>query len=71
MTSVRAQVITRRTYNRPTETGYETWEQTVDRVIDHQGWLWKRATPDLDCPTHGQAKELMELKYLMLSRKVM
>ena len=41
--SVRAQVITRRTYNRPTETGYETWEQTVDRVIAHQKWLWARA----------------------------
>ncbi len=37
MTSVRAQVITRRTYNRPTETGYETWEDTVDRVIQHLG----------------------------------
>jgi len=43
LTSVRAQVITRRTYNRPTDTGYETWEQTVDRVIQHQAWLWDRA----------------------------
>ena len=64
MTSVRAQVITRRTYNRPTDTGYETWEQTVDRVIHHQAWLWDRAgTSDIT--------ELVELRELMISRKVM
>ena len=74
MTSVRAQVITRRTYNRPTETGYETWEDTVDRVIQHQGWLWDRALgkpfPD---GTDYQAicPELEELRQLMLERKVM
>ena len=74
MTSVRAQVITRRTYNRPTETGYETWEDTVDRVIQHQGWLWDRA---LGKPfpegTAYQAVcgELEELRQLMLERKVM
>ena len=36
MTSVRAEIITRRTYSRPLdEEGevFETWEQTVDRVI--------------------------------------
>jgi ribonucleoside-triphosphate reductase len=74
LTSVRAQVITRRTYNRPTETGYETWEDTVDRVIQHQGWLWDRA---LGKPfpegTAYQAVcgELEELRQLMLERKVM
>jgi len=74
LTSVRAQVITRRTYNRPTETGYETWEDTVDRVIRHQGWLWDRA---LGKPfpegTDYQAicPELEELRQLMLERKVM
>jgi len=74
LTSVRAQVITRRTYNRPTETGYETWEDTVDRVIQHQGWLWDRA---LGKPypegTAYQAicPELEELRQLMLERKVM
>ena len=74
MTSVRAQVITRRTYNRPTKTGYETWEDTVDRVIKHQGWLWDRALgkpfPD---GTDYQAicPELEELRQLMLERKVM
>ena len=65
--SVRAQVITRRTYNRPTETGYETWEQTVDRVIEHQNWLWNRAAGT----ELGIGPELKELRQLMLERKVM
>jgi len=64
LTSVRAQVITRRTYNRPTDTGYETWEQTVDRVIHHQAWLWDRAGT-------SEITELVELRELMISRKVM
>ena len=35
--STRANVVTRRTYNRPKEDGtFETWEETVDRVVDHQ-----------------------------------
>jgi ribonucleoside-triphosphate reductase len=44
--STRAQIITRRTYNRPTDdTGksFESWADTVARVIDHQEWLWIRA----------------------------
>jgi len=74
LTSVRAQVITRRTYNRPTDTGYETWEQTVDRVIQHQGWLWDRALgKSFPEGTSYQAicPELEELRQLMLERKVM
>ena len=74
MTSVRAQVITRRTYNRPTETGYETWEDTVDRVIRHQGWLWDRALgkpyPE-GTAYQSVCGELEELRQLMLERKVM
>ena len=45
-TDTRAQVITRRTYNRPLDkegTKFETWEDTIDRVIHHQQWLWERA----------------------------
>jgi len=45
-TDTRAQVITRRTYNRPLNkegTKFETWEDTIDRVIHHQQWLWERA----------------------------
>ena len=75
--SVRAQVITRRTYSRPIEgevESYETWEQTIDRVIEHQKWLWQRAEPqglNLDCKTHPFLDELVELRQLLLERKVM
>jgi ribonucleoside-triphosphate reductase (formate) len=66
--SVRAQIITRRTYNRPLDGGgFETWEQTVDRVISHQAWLWHRAGGDLNLAI----EELEELRGLMLSRKVL
>jgi len=46
MTSTRAQVVTRRTYNRPKNdegTVFESWKETTARVIDHQRWLWERA----------------------------
>ena len=69
--STRAQVITRRTYNRPlTDDGkqFETWQQTVSRVIDHQQWLWERAANrDL---TDLEFAELYDLEQLMLDRKV-
>lgn len=66
--SLRAQVITRRTYNRPLEEGgFETWEQTVDRVIGHQMWLWQRA----ECAPVALESELAELRTLMLERKVL
>lgn len=64
--SLRAQLITRRTYNRPTDdTGknFETWEDTVNRVIQHQSWLWNRAGT-------ADGAELLELRKLMLERKV-
>lgn len=69
--SLRAQLITRRTYNRPTDdTGknFETWEQTVDRVIGHQRWLWERAMGTETCLEDEE--ELKELRQLMLDRKV-
>jgi ribonucleoside-triphosphate reductase len=69
--STRAQVITRRTYNRPlSDDGkvFETWEQTVARVIDHQQWLWERAAGrDLE---DKEFAELYDLEQLMLDRKV-
>lgn len=71
-TSLRAQLITRRTYNRPLdEEGktFESWEQTVDRVIQHQMWLWRRANPSMDGYTTNS--ELEELRQLMLDRKVL
>ena len=67
--SLRAQLITRRTYNRPTDDSgknFETWEETVDRVIGHQEWLWERAGP-----TKTDQDELYELRQLMLDRKVL
>ncbi|MCF4099795.1 ribonucleoside-triphosphate reductase, adenosylcobalamin-dependent [Maritalea mediterranea] len=66
--SFRADLLTRRTYNRPLEDGtFETWQQTVERVIGHQQWLWERAKGSaLD---HGEVKELLKLKQLMMDRK--
>lgn len=66
--STRAQVVTRRTYNRPKDDGtFETWEETVTRVINHQAWLWERAKGS----PLGKAEidELYELGELMLDRK--
>ena len=70
--STRAQVITRRTYNRPTSDDgkqFETWQETVARVIDHQEWLWQRAVGrDLNDVEYA---ELYDLEQLMLDRKVL
>ena len=69
--STRAQVITRRTYNRPVSDDgkqFETWQETVARVIDHQQWLWERAVGrELNDKEYG---ELYDLEQLMLDRKV-
>lgn len=70
--STRAQVITRRTYNRPTsEDGkqFESWEETISRVIDHQAWLWERALGRELRDT--EYAELYDLEQLMLDRKVL
>lgn len=68
--SARAQVLTRRTYNRPIneeQSTFETWDQTVDRVIGHQRWLWERAK---DEPLEDyEEQELEALRQLMLERK--
>jgi len=68
--SFRSKVVTRRTYNRPLNaegTVFETWEQTVDRVIGHQRWLWERALDRVLAAK--EAAELEELRALMLPRK--
>jgi ribonucleoside-triphosphate reductase len=68
--STRAQVTTRRTYNRPLDGGtYETWEQTIDRVISHQRWLWERAKKAY--LSDYENAELDELRHLMLDRKAL
>lgn len=70
--SLRAQLITRRTYNRPKDsagTTFETWDETVGRVIDHQKWLWERAKAG---PLETkESLELETLRDLMLNRKVL
>lgn len=69
--SARAEIITRRTYARPTneeETQFETWPDIVTRVIGHQRWLWERAKgAQLN---QMEELELAELEQLMLDRVV-
>lgn len=69
--SLRAQILTRRTYNRVLNdeaTLFETWEQTIGRVIEHQRWLWRR---QIRRPLNKtQDNELEELRELLLARKV-
>jgi adenosylcobalamin-dependent ribonucleoside-triphosphate reductase len=68
--SVRAQILTRSAYNRPLDdsgTQFETWAQTVDRVVGHQHWLWKRAQGR--SLGKAQLAELDELRQLMLDRR--
>ena len=71
--SIRAQVITRRTYNRPLNlegTKFETWEQTIGRVIAHQKWLWERAKGETQL-TEVEWNELVELQHLLIDRKAL
>jgi len=76
--SLRAQLITRRTYNRPKDaagTKFESWPETVDRVISHQRWLWERAVKakgqhETVYDELQREQELEELRQLMLERKV-
>lgn len=68
--TARAAIITRRTYNRPlneAEGKFETWSETVDRVIEHQRWLWKRAK-GRDLGAHNNS-ELEELRNILLNRQ--
>ena len=67
--STRAQVVTRRTYNRPLNkegTKFETWDSTIDRVIGHQRWLWERAKKDI--LNLDEQLELEELRSIFLRR---
>lgn len=68
--SIRAQVITRRTYNRPKNaagTEFETWQETVDRVISHQRFLWERAKTAKvleEVPLHDITEDMEEWVFL-------
>lgn len=68
--SARAELITRRTYNRPKDAEgkiFETWEETIDRVIQHQRWLWERAKKGVAL-TNAELDELEYLREIMLKR---
>lgn len=84
--SFRSDLIIRRTYNRPLNeegTIFETWSQTVDRVIEHQKWLWERQltinktgalknienSSDWVYLNDNQLQELNQLKKLILNKK--
>jgi len=70
--SPRSQILARRTYNRPLNkegTVFESWGETLDRVLEHQKWLWERI---LGKPLNkSQLSELSELRQLMDERKVL
>lgn len=68
--SFRSKVVTRRTYNRPTNdegTEFESWFDTCSRVIRHQRWLWERQLGTT--LNDEQERELNKLLKLMLARK--
>lgn len=70
--STRANVVTRRTYNRPLDDEgivFEAWEGTISRVIGHQKWLWERALGRK--LRKKEEDELAALESLMLDRKVL
>ena len=66
--SARASTIIRRTYARPTEGGFESWDDIVGRVVGHQRWLWQRALGDKPL-TAIQEGELEELREVLLKRE--
>lgn len=78
MVSTRAEIVTRRTYSRPKDTQgtkFETWKETIDRVISHQRWLWERAKAkpweEPKSLTTKEEEELEKLRVLFESRKAL
>jgi len=80
--STRSRIVEQRTYLRPVNdegTLFETFEQSIDRMIEHQRWLWERAKAGmtkegdfwkLEALTSVEEEELEELRVLLLQRKV-
>jgi len=67
--STRSQLVYRRSYSRPLNemaTEFETWPQTVARVLRHQAWLWERAK-GMNL-SNEELAELAELRELILNR---
>lgn len=70
MSSIRSELVYRRTYSRPKENGtFETFDETIDRVIVHQKFLWNRAKRSR--LSDRELAELEEFRNLMLQKKVM
>lgn len=70
--TLRADIIARRTYCRPVDesgTVFETWPEVIDRVIQHQAWLWQRAKGHR--LNADEERELEELRGLMLARRAL
>ncbi len=67
----RATATALRTYHRPIREGenlLESWDQVVDRVINHQRWLWERALRrELN---EREIHELEEVRQIVLCRKI-
>lgn len=64
--SDRAKVVYKRTYARTKPDGMlEEWPETVDRVIQHQRWLWEQTG------NRPSEIELEQLRKLMLERKAL
>lgn len=70
--SVRAEAVTRRTYNRPLDEDgnlLETWEQTAERAtFKHHLYLWEKASSNGASPN---LDELRELQQLVTERKAL
>lgn len=66
--SARAEAIYRRTYSRTKSDGTkETFKETIDRVIEHQRWIWER-TKQSALDTNEQ-QELETLRHILQSRR--
>lgn len=67
----RAMATALRTYHRPIREGdtlLESWEQVVERVVDHQRWLWERSLNR--SLNEREENELAELRQLILGRYI-
>lgn len=68
----RAMATALRTYHRPVKEGstlLESWEQVVDRVVNHQKWLWERALGRT--LQSNESGELEEMRALIEKRCIM
>jgi ribonucleoside-triphosphate reductase (formate) len=69
--TARAMATALRTYHRPVREGasqLESWDQVVDRVVEHQHWLWERALGR--ALNEREEDELEEMRYLIYNRYI-